>query len=156
MVHRVLLDSTYLLPTFGIDVEGLSDDDIRILRELGLGRVRYYCLSVVWVEVLGKVHKEAVRRNITLGEWVNVAIESLLNSGFYDWIYPSSSALKLALELRQKGHRDMIDNLLYGSAISEGMIFLTMDTTFLDFLKRNGYSVDNVFDHVKLIQIMSK
>ena len=33
MVLDVLLDSTYLLPRFGIEVEGPADEHIRALRE---------------------------------------------------------------------------------------------------------------------------
>ena len=82
MVLRVLLDSTYLLPTFGIGVKGLSNEDIEALRNLGHTRVKYYCLSVVWVEVLGKVLKESRKRGISLDDIIDVAIESLLSSGF--------------------------------------------------------------------------
>ena len=58
--------------------------------------------------------------------------------------------------MRIKGHRDIIDNLLYGTAVSEQMIFLTMDTTFVDFLEKNNYAIENVFDHKKLMQIIEE
>lgn len=32
--RKVLLDTTYLLPTFGVEVEGLSEEDIAKLRTL--------------------------------------------------------------------------------------------------------------------------
>ncbi len=156
MVLKVLLDSTYLLPTFGVSVRGLSDEDIETLRILGRTKVRYYCLSVVWVEILGKIHREALKKGISLDGIINAAIESLLSSGFYEWISPSLNAVKIAYELRLRGHRDIIDNLLYGTAISEHMIFLTMDMTFIDFLKRNNYATENVYDHKKLIQIIQE
>ena len=45
---KVLLDSTYVLPSFGIKVEELSDEHIAKLREAAVkGRVRFYCLSVI-------------------------------------------------------------------------------------------------------------
>lgn len=47
---EVLLDTTYLLPTFGVRVRGLDDGMLSKLRELGLSeRVRYYCSPVVWI-----------------------------------------------------------------------------------------------------------
>lgn len=156
MVLRVLLDSTYLLPTFGIFVKGLSDEDIRIMRYLGQTRVKYYCLSVVWVELLGKIYREASRRRVRVDDIIEIAIESLISSGLYEWINPTSSSVKLAYKLRTLGHRDMIDNLLYATAISEKMIFLTMDKVFIDFLKKNNYVIENVFDHKRLIQIATK
>jgi len=35
-IIKVLLDTTYLLPIFGIEVEGLSDEDIKKLRSLNV------------------------------------------------------------------------------------------------------------------------
>lgn len=56
-VLKVLLDSTYLLPTFGIEVEGLLDEYLARLREIAMkGKVKFYCLTVVWVEIIGKVN----------------------------------------------------------------------------------------------------
>ncbi|RLE71651.1 MAG: hypothetical protein DRJ37_04540, partial [Thermoprotei archaeon] len=68
-VLKVLLDSTYLLPSFGIEVGKLSDEDILRLRKAAVeGKVKFYCLSVVWVEVIGKIYRESRRLNADLGE----------------------------------------------------------------------------------------
>jgi len=81
---KVLLDSTYLLLTFGIEVEGLLDEHLARLREIAVkGRVRFYCSTVTWIEVIGKVCGENQRLKIDLGETINTAIKSLLTSGKY-------------------------------------------------------------------------
>ena len=46
-ILKALLDSTYLLPAFGIEVQGLTDKDLEMLREIAVqGKVQLYCLTV--------------------------------------------------------------------------------------------------------------
>lgn len=150
-VLKVLLDSTYLLPSFGIEVEKLSDKDILRLREAAVeGKVKFYCLSVAWIEVIGKIYREGRRLNIDLGEILDVALKSLLESGFYKWIQPTSEAIKLAFKLRTLGHRDNIDNLLYAMSIVNKMIFLTMDRGLISFLSEHDYGTENLMNHKQL------
>ena len=149
---KVLLDSTYLLPSFGIEVEGLQNEHIIQLREAVIkGKIRFYCLTVVWVEVIGKVFRESQRLKLDLEEILDIAIKSLLESGFYEWIQPTSEAVKLAFKLRKLGHRDNIDNLLYATSITNNMIFLTMDENFKNFLLKEGYKVNNLMNHTQLL-----
>ena len=153
MVHDVLLDSTYLLPSFGIEVEGLSEKDIRALREAwSKGLVCFYCLSVVWVEVVGKVCREARKSGVEISDIVDTAIKSLLESGVYEWLVPTADAVKLAFKLRLAGHKDVIDNLLYATSITRNMTFLTMDEALKDFLAKHGFSVRNLMDHKHLLR----
>ena len=152
MVLDVLLDSTYLLPSFGIEVEELSDEHIRALREVwSRGLVCFYCLSVVWIEVIGKVCREARKSGLEISSMINIAIRSLLESGVYEWIDPTPDAIKLAFKLRLVGHKDFIDDLLYATSITKNMIFLTMDDALKDFLVKHGFSVENLMDHEQLL-----
>ena len=149
---KVLLDSTYLLPSFGIEVEGLQNEHIVQLREAVIkDKIRFYCLTVVWVEVIGKVFRESQRLKLDIEEILDVTIKSLLESGFYEWIQPTSEAVKLAFKLRKLGHRDNIDNLLYATSITNNMIFLTMDENFKNFLLKEGYKVNNLMNHTQLL-----
>jgi len=150
---KVLLDSTYLLPTFGIEVEGLTSRHIAELREAHVkGKVRFYCLSTVWVEVIGKVCRERERLRIDIKDVLRRAVDSLLKSEFYEWITPDAEAVKLAFELRTLGHRDNIDNLLYATSIEKSMIFLSMDKEFKRFLSKNGYKTENFLGHEELLK----
>lgn len=151
---KVLLDSTYLLPSFGIEVEGLLDEHIMQLREAAVkGKVKFYCLSVVWVEVIGKVYRESQRLKTDTGleEVLDIAVKSLLESRFYRWIQPTCEAVKLAFKLRKLGHRDNVDNLLYATSLTNNMVFLTMDEDLKDFLIEHGYKTDNLMDHTHLL-----
>lgn len=150
---KVLLDSTYILPSFGVEVEGLPLDEVAKIREIGLkGKVKFYCLSASWIEVIGKVCREKERLKADIGKLIEVAVRSLLDSGFYQWLTPTSDAVKLAFKLRMLGHRDNIDNLLYASAAENNILFLTMDEDFKNFLVRNGFKVDNLIDHKHLLK----
>ena len=45
---KVLLDSTYILPSFGIEVEGILDEHLIQLRQAGIkGKIKFYCSPVV-------------------------------------------------------------------------------------------------------------
>jgi len=153
MKLNVLLDSTYILPTFGIEVEGLTDEDIKNLREICImGKVKFYCSPVIWIEVLGKLYRESIRKGINIENIINKATKSLLESNFYTWIQPSPQAIELAFKLRSLGHKDNIDNLLYAISITNNMIFLTMDTELKNFLQEHNIETKNIIDHHILLK----
>ena len=153
MVLDVLLDSTYLLPSFGIEVEGLSEEHIQALREAwSKGLVRFHCLSVVWIEVIGKVCREARKSGVEISDVVDTAISSLLDSGVYNWISPTSDATKLAFKLHLAGHKDIIDNLLYATSITRSMIFLTMDKALKGFPIKHGLNTESLMGHRQLLR----
>ena len=114
--------------------------------------MRFYCLSVVWIEVIGKVCREARRSGVEVSDVVNTAIRSLLESGVYEWIDPTPDTIKLAFKLRLAGHRDVIDSLLYATSITRSMIFLTMDEALRDFLVKHGFGVENLMNHEQLLR----
>ncbi|MEM3550409.1 MAG: hypothetical protein QXV01_04880 [Candidatus Bathyarchaeia archaeon] len=150
---KVLLDSTYLLPSFGVEVEELSLDHIAKLREAGVkGKVNFHCLSTVWVEVMGKICREKERLKEDIEKIIEIAVKSLLESGFYKWLTPTSDAVKMAFKLRMLGHRDNIDNLLYATSAENNMLLLTMDEDFKKFLLQNNFKVDNVLNHETLLK----
>jgi len=157
---KVLLDSTYLLPSFGIKVEGLRDEDLVRLREAAIkGKVEFCCLTVVWVEVIGKVCREARRLRTDLEEIkeiLDIAVKSLLESKFYKWVEPTPETVKLAFKLRLLGHGDVIDNLLYATSVTNNMVFLTMDKSLKDFLLKQGYKTENLMDHLQLLSRLDK
>ncbi|MCS7364555.1 MAG: PIN domain-containing protein [archaeon GB-1867-035] len=150
---KVLLDSTYILPSFGIEVEGLTDNHIAKLREAKIkGKIEFYCSPVIWIEVLGKIWRESKHRKIEVEEIVERAVEALIKSEFYNWIKPSAEAIKLAFKLRKKGHKDNIDNILYATAATNKMIFLTMDEDLKNFLIKNNYEAKHLLNHIELLK----
>jgi len=49
-------------------------------------------------------------------------------------------AMELALSLYALGHRDLMDDLLYGIAVSRGMKFLAIDEALKKFVREHGYA----------------
>lgn len=151
---RILLDSTFLLPTLGIEVEEISDDDLKALASLR-DRAEFCCLYQSLVEIMGKVAR-VYRREARIRETVEVGLRSLLESGTYRWISPTVEALVMAVELRNKGHRDLIDNMLYAATLEEGMYFLTIDGSFIRFLGENRYDTSHLVDVEGLVELLRR
>jgi len=149
---KVLLDSTFLLPTLGVTVEEIGDDELSLMAKLK-DKVEYYCLNQSLVEVLGKVARSLVGEPRVLGI-VELGLRSLLESGTYKWINPTVQAFLKALELRAKGHRDMIDNMLYATALTNNMYFLSKDDALLRFLKANNYATNFIVQIKELVKIL--
>jgi rRNA-processing protein FCF1 len=145
---RILLDSTFLLPTLGVKVAQVSDSDLRELARFR-SRASFFCLHQSLVEVLGKIAREVQSERTALAT-IEAGFRSLLESGVYTWISPSVGALLEALEMRTKGHSDMIDNMLYATASERRMLLLSLDRDLTEFLAKNGYPTDNIVDTKRL------
>lgn len=155
---KVLLDSTYLLPSFGVEVEGFSEEDIVKLKELlDDGAVEMYYSPIVWVEILGKIARELRRKRAgkEVLTQVSLALKSITETGTYRAVLPSSKDVELALRLRLLGHRDNIDNLLYAIAHNNGLVLMSMDKTLRNFIEENkehGLRSDIIRDHKTLLR----
>jgi predicted nucleic-acid-binding protein len=134
---EILLDTSFLLPTLGVEVEEISSKDLETLRGIRQ-RTGLCCSHVSFVEILGLLGKSKKIDDSAVG----MGIKSLFASGAYKWVTPSSSAIHLAFELRSKGHKDNIDNILYATAVDSGMLFLSLDKELKGFLQENGYASD--------------
>ncbi len=134
----VLVDSTYILPAFGIKVSEISNEDLeRLDRAYKLGLADFYFSEVVWVEVLPKVLKEYARKGLVLEPKVVKSVVSLVGENFQR-VMLGETAIELAVKLRGLGHGDMVDNLLYGAAVENNLYFMTVDTAFREFLEKHG------------------
>jgi PIN domain nuclease of toxin-antitoxin system len=131
----VLLDTSFLLPTLGLGVREITASDLESIRAASK-KARLHCSYVSFVEILGLVGKESTKVD---AKAVSAGMNSLLGSGLYEWTNPSPGAIRLALELRTKGHKDNIDNILYATAADSNMLFLTLDEELRRFLTRHGY-----------------
>ena len=148
--REVLLDSTFLLPTLGVKVPQISDSDLSELAKLR-SKTRLFCIYQSLVEVMGKVGREYTSTSEeNVPEIVEEGLRSLLESDLYTWTSPSIEALMDAVEMRRKGHKDMIDNMLYSTASNLGMLFLSIDIDLVKFLEENHYSTNAIVNIKKL------
>jgi len=141
---RILLDTTYLLPIVGVDVVGV-EQALRVLKKLrDRGVAEYYYTQYNILEILGKLGR--IRYDVE-----RVAIGLLAIEEGFKQVEPSLKGWLKALELRSKGHRDLIDLLLYATSLTHNLIFLTRDRQLIEFLKRNNENIDLVMYEEELI-----
>ncbi|MEZ0248994.1 MAG: PIN domain-containing protein [Thermoproteus sp.] len=139
---RILLDTTYLLPILGVKVPEVTPA-LRALR--GRGDLELYYSPFSLLEALGKIVK---------GRYDPRSLEAGLTSiaARFGEVTPSPSGYLKAAELRQRGHRDLIDLLLYATARDRGLRLLTRDLDLLGFLRKAGEDLDVVVTEEELLR----
>ena len=154
MPLRAILDTSYILPAFGIKVRDLADDDLELLEELRVsGEVEFLYCDVIWVELIPKVVKEYRRRNVPLrADLLEGVVRALRETASAVALGPLAN--RVAYELRRLGHVDMVDNLLYGAAVERRAYLLTLDSRFKDFLRDNGLDYRILISHRELFEIV--
>ena len=142
---KLLLDSTYLLPIVGIEVEGIEDTLI-LLKELrDKKEAEYYYTPFNLFEIIGKLSRLSYDPDrVTIGL---TAIEEE-----FKLIQPTHQGYLKALTLRAKGYRDLIDLLLYATSQTSNIIFLTRDYTLIKFLRENHEDTSKIFDEKKFLE----
>jgi predicted nucleic acid-binding protein len=126
---RILLDTSFLLPFLGIDVGEVIAGVLHRLRDYELYYSELSLLEALWkiVKVVSFDKLDIVLEGLTL-------IRRDLRLAQVD-----EKAVRTALELYKLGHRDLIDNLLYGISLSQNLKFLTIDRELVSFVKSNNY-----------------
>ncbi|MBN2231095.1 MAG: PIN domain-containing protein, partial [Candidatus Thorarchaeota archaeon] len=133
--QKILLDTSFLLPTLGIEVErevvqALSRMDYE---QTQLLYSEWSLLESSWVAIRlmrQKMFEEPVYRRGLL---------SITKTHVYNTITMNPDDYLTALTFFQRGHSDMIDNLLYAAALREGCKFLTIDKELSRFISKNGF-----------------
>jgi len=138
-----LLDTSYLLPLVGIEVEGIDAESYSKILQQKL----YYPLSMT-AELAGVIAKEVKRAG--LDEPPEDAIEGF-NSIVYgrgiEVVLPEGSDLKIACELIKSGWNDIFDALLYATGKRLDVRILSLDKEFRRFLKEHGYDYGILLSH---------
>ena len=127
---RILLDTPFLLPTLGISVSGAIEEGIRILSEskIELYYSRFSILESMWVAT------RTVDDSKFCDESLRPGLRSIMEGGRYRSVEEDSEIFREAFTLYGLGHKDMIDNILYASAVRLGLILLTLDDELRKFV----------------------
>ena len=151
----ILLDSSYLLPVFGIEVREINDSILLELRGLALRKlIEMYYSPISLIEIVSKVARETMRKGQGLSqEEIESTIRIIEESEYLKPIYPCPRAYALAYRMKLLGHRDMIDNILYAIATLHGLIFLTLDQKLRKFIQRHKIKGANMLTHNELLEI---
>jgi predicted nucleic acid-binding protein len=126
----ILLDTSFLLPTLGINVSGATEEGIKILSEADteLYYSRFSILESLWVAT------RTVSDSAFCDESLRPGLKSIIESGRYERVEEDSEIFSEAFRLYGLGHKDMMDNILYASAIRLGLILLTLDDELRKFV----------------------
>jgi predicted nucleic acid-binding protein len=141
--YKILLDTSFLLPFIGFKTDEVVMNSIEKLRDY---EVYYSELSIL--EALWKVTKKM--RELSSGQDYNRSnIVEVVANGIrairrdLNRAEITEEAVKEAIKLYMLGHRDLIDNILYGiTATQEDMKFLTIDESLKAFIKSRNLKSD--------------
>lgn len=134
---RILLDSTYILPIVGVEVEGL-DEILVVLKRLRRNKkASFYYTEFNILEILGKIARVEYDRDVV------AAGLSLIEEEF-KLTYPTVEGYIKALDLKRKGFRDLIDLLLYTTSLTRNLLLLTRDTALISFLENLSEDLGNI------------
>ena len=117
---------------------------MRVFERLRGVRLFYSELSIL--EALWKISKivaglSAEERREAV-ERVAAGLQSI--EAYMERVEVVPEAVRLALDMYAMGHRDMIDNLLYASAVSHEVALLTVDEKLVSFVERSGLLRRNI------------
>lgn len=138
---KVLLDTTFILPSLGIDV---GEEVSKGLEKLAKIEVDVYCSRFSVLEALWVAAKLSGNGNFN-PESFRLGLRSILESGRYMKVEEDSEIFNKALELYMLGHKDMMDNILYASSTYLNFKLLTLDTELKEFIRNKGMNDTLIF-----------
>ena len=148
------MDSTYILPGFGISVTGLSKRDLMLLEKLLIdGKISLYYSPIIWIEVLPKIYRLKRFGKLLLSE-EDIADRIVAVENTFVQVNPTHKAIVTAYMLRELGHRDMVDNMLYGIALSRDLLLMSMDNEFKVFLHSKNMNTSMILSHNELFNMI--
>ncbi len=135
---EVLLDTSFILPSFGVEVgESVSRALSLLSRTRGVVRVYYSSYSLL--EASAVLLREVKRGRLSPREAAEMAEEGVfaVTSGLEE-LEESPRAFREALRMYGMGHRDLFDNILYSLALENDVKFLTLDEELRRFILEKG------------------
>jgi len=128
---RVLLDTSFLLPSLGIDAGEEVSKGLKRLDEIEaeIYYSRFSILESLWVAA-------RLAKGVAFSmETFSLGIRSIMESGRYRRVEEDSETFSDALKLYMLGHRDMVDNILYANSNLLGLRLLTLDDELRGFIR---------------------
>ncbi|KKK45144.1 hypothetical protein LCGC14_0829320 [marine sediment metagenome] len=139
-IKPLILDTTYILPLFGIKIIELSNFK-KISKELwsnGLKGYSIYLPSICLMEVMFKLTRENRKSNdVNILNRYAIALPSILSSKSVKIFNPllNPEASRIAINIRHAGHTDLMDCLIAASAAVLKGTFLTEDNKLSKVIK---------------------
>jgi predicted nucleic acid-binding protein len=130
---KFLLDTSYILPTLGINTGSEIERDMKSLANAKpeIYYSRFSLLESLWVAA--RIQEDKFdRERFTLG------LRSITEGETYTRVEEDSEIFTQALKRYRQGHRDMIDNILYESAVRLKLALFTRDKELKKFIREKG------------------
>ena len=134
---RLLLDTSFLLPVLGFET---SPRVMAVLPRLTSYELYYSELSIL--EALWKIVKALKNRPSSDVERVVEGVEAIRESMRHAPL--TGKAVEQAVKMYMLGHKDMVDNLLYSTALANGLTLLTVDEKLVRFVEEKRLPRNNL------------
>ncbi len=130
-INSIILDTTYVLPLFGIkiDVSLKFEEQIKLLWKNGIKKYDIFLPSICLIETVFKLLNEYKKQNdFSILDRYQLILPTVLNSPvniFNPELNPKASLI--ASIIRHSGHLDFLDCWISGAAVALDGILLTED-----------------------------
>lgn len=131
---RVLLDTSFILPTLGIRVGSEIEECLKRLREIN-AEIHYSIFSIlesIWIATNLMEESEFDFDRFKLG------LRSVIEAKKYKRVTEDTEVFIKAFNLYNMGHVDIIDNILYADSIYFDLKLLTVDSELRKFIRDKG------------------
>ena len=131
---NVLLDTSFILPSLGIDVGKEVSEGLKGLADIK-AEIHYSHFSILeslWVATRLSTNATFDAESFSLG------LRSIIEGDRYMKVKEDSKTFNDALKLHMLGHKDMIDNILYANTTRLNIKLLTLDNELKNFIRERG------------------
>ncbi len=139
-MKSLLLDTTFVLPLFGIEVQLKNQ---KLLKKIWTEGVKGYSLklsSISLIEVMYKLNREyRITGDLDAISRYNLILPTILNSPTVKLIHSHTDPLinQYFMRIREAGHSDLMDCWIFSTAIAHDAIFLSEDITLKKIAAKN-------------------
>ncbi|MFP3984611.1 MAG: PIN domain-containing protein [Candidatus Bathyarchaeia archaeon] len=131
---RILLDTSFILPSLGIDV---GEDVSKGLKKIIDIKAEIYYSHFSILESLW-IAARLVTSTTFDDESFSLGLRSIIEGDKYIKVEEDSRTFNEALKLYTLGHKDMMDNILYANSTSFNLQLLTLDNKLKEFIHERG------------------
>lgn len=131
---KILLDTSFILPTLGIDVGKEVESCLKKLDEIKaeIYYSRFSIMECLWIAA------RFMRSQAFNLERFNQGLKSVIESGRYIKVDENAQTFIDAFKIYSLGHKDLIDNMLYANSINFNLKLLTLDAELKEFIQNKG------------------
>lgn len=129
----------------GINVKGIDEVLIALSRMRRRFKAEFYYTQYNIIEILGKLSRLNYDEDTVMRGGLKVINDEFILTE------PTIDGYVKALRLKRKGFNDLIDLLLYATAVTRNLKLLTRDKNLIQFLTHEGEPVNNILPEEDLL-----